>query len=101
MSFADLREILFYKLVQSGITHVRKIDVTDLAPAGDIDFFAVGFDHAQLVQSILVAYGLHGNRACSLLCGLRVHFEGDHLISKVDQGFVGSLRRPQGAPIDR
>src|SRR5215470_7238758 len=64
---ANLWEVLFYELVQALFAHVGEIDVSNLAAAGSVHFFAVGFDHVELVQCVFVADRLYRDGTRSLL----------------------------------
>ena len=49
--FANLRKILFYKLVQPAGAHVGQINVSNAAATGLLDFAAVGLDPVQFMQA--------------------------------------------------
>src|SRR6266700_3389342 len=52
--FPNLREILLNKCVKTGTSHIRQVNVADLAAGGCVYLLAVGFNHVEFAQIVLV-----------------------------------------------
>ena len=88
------------ELVESGVAHIRQVNIPNAPAACGIHLLAVGLDHIQLPQCVLVANWLHHHVARATGRGLGIYGERHHLISGIDQQLIRRLRGTQRPPVD-
>src|SRR5438105_4795970 len=91
--FANLRKILLYEFVEARAAHIWQIDIADFAAGGRIHLLAIGLNHLQFAELILVVDGFDLDVARAIFRRLGIYRERRRLVPGVLKQFVGILRR--------